>query len=288
MIQLNKLAVIGAGTMGRGIATWFVQQGVFVELMDTSLVLAKKSLESIHNSWDKLKKKGKFSATQTQSFKKNLQAIILENISTDCDLAIEAVVEDIEIKKELFLKLDKLLHESSIIASNTSSFPISHLSKGVSPGRKKQFVGLHFFNPAPIMKLVEVICPTCVDEQTVNGLISWFSQKGKQPAVCRDRPGFIVNRIARNFYGEALRIAECDDQKRYKKIDTVLKEVGGFRMGPFELMDLIGIDVNLDVTRSVWHAFDEVPRFAPHFLQQEMVKKGRLGKKTGRGFFLYE
>ena len=288
MIQLEKLAVIGAGTMGRGIAMWFVQQGVSVELIDTSLDVVQKSLGSIYNSWDKLKLKGKFSTSQVEDFKKNLQARKLEEISTDCNLVIEAVVEDLGIKKNLFLILDQILDKTSIIASNTSSFPITLLSEDVSIERKKRFVGLHFFNPAPIMKLVEVICPTELNENVAKDIALWLSQKGKIPAVCLDRPGFIVNRIARNFYGEALRIAGCDDQKRYQKIDNVLKEVGGFRMGPFELMDLIGIDVNLDVTRSVWHAFDDVPRFAPHFLQQQMVEKGRLGKKTGKGFFVYE
>ena len=288
MGNINKLAVIGAGTMGQGIATWFVQQGVFVELVDTSLNLAQKSQSLIFSLWDKLEKKGKFTSSDIETFKKNLEVRLLEDISFDCDLVIEAIVEDIEIKKNLFTKLDKLLSESSIIASNTSSFPIFNLSEHLSLLRKERFVGLHFFNPAPLMKLVEVICPTCVLKEIVDGLSNWFTSKGKKPAVCQDRPGFIVNRIARNFYGEALRIAGKDDQKRYRKIDTVLKEVGGFRMGPFELMDLIGIDVNLDVTRSVWNAFDEVPRFAPHFLQKEMVEKGRLGKKTGRGFYLYE
>ncbi|MCY4523183.1 MAG: 3-hydroxyacyl-CoA dehydrogenase NAD-binding domain-containing protein, partial [Halobacteriovoraceae bacterium] len=201
---------------------------------------------------------------------------------------VEAVIEDLKVKRNLFSQLDKRLSSESIIASNTSSFPIIDLSEGISPKRKERFIGLHFFNPAPIMKLVEVICPRDIDRNISQDLAAWLCRQGKKAVLCQDRPGFIVNRIARNFYGEALRIANSDDQKRYSQIDRALREAGGFKMGPFELMDLIGIDVNLDVTRSVWNAFDKGPRFAPHFLQQQMVEKGRLGKKTGRGFFIYE
>src|SRR5690606_33850030 len=155
----------------------------------------------------------------------------------------------------------------------------------VSQARKARFLGLHFFNPAPIMKLVEVIKGEQSDATLCQDLYRWFDEKGKKPALCKDSPGFIVNRVARNFYGEPLRIVEEDDQEKMKDVDRVLKEVGGFRMGPFELMDLIGIDVNYSVTCSVWNAYQQEPRFAPHALQKKMVDEGRLGRKSKRGFY---
>jgi 3-hydroxybutyryl-CoA dehydrogenase len=148
-------------------------------------------------------------------------------------------------------------------------------------------VGLHFFNPATIMKLVEIITYKETDKDLSTFLYNWFEQQGKEPAQCIDSPGFIVNRVARNFYGEPLRILKQQDQTTQKEIDTILKEIGGFKMGPFELMDLIGIDVNLAVTKSVYEAFGKPARFAPHSIQEDLVKKGFFGRKTKRGFYDY-
>ena len=267
------------------------------DLLDLNQDLLQKTHQDIFNSWDKLSEKGKFSTEEVEIFKTKIQPLKtlnhLSNWGTDqvnksCHLVIEAIIEKKEAKKDIFKQLDEQLPEGIIFASNTSSFTIDSLSDHLSEKRKKGFVGLHFFNPAPIMKLVEIIQGESTEKNLIQNLKSWFEQKGKKPAVCKDRPGFIVNRVARNFYGEPLRILKDFDTNKISEIDSILKEVGGFRMGPFELMDLIGIDVNLDVTKSVWNAFSKEERFGPHEIQENLVKKGCLGKKSKEGFYKYD
>ncbi len=287
-MNIQSVLVIGAGTMGRGIAQWFAQNNTNVELIDNTYDFALKSQELIHISWEKLEQKGKFNSADIEKFKQNLKICKRDEISKNCDLVIEAIFEDLEIKKELFLSLDKSMNENTIFASNTSSFPISSLCKDLSKSRRTKFLGLHFFNPATIMKLVEVIPGNWTDQKVCKDIYDWFDSNGKKPALCIDTPGFIVNRVARNFYGESFRIAAKDDPKKYEEIDRVMKSVGGFKMGPFELMDLIGIDINFNVTQSVWNAYFNEDRFAPHPLQKKMVDSGRFGKKTKEGFYKYE
>lgn len=287
-MDIKKVVVIGAGTMGSGIAQWFTQQKCSVELVDNSDEQLSRALQSIHSSWDKLFEKKKLSLEEITQMKKSLFTKKIEEVSQDCDLVIEAIIENLEIKKELFYKLDKYFDSHTIFSSNTSSFPIELMASAVTPNRKKRFVGLHFFNPATIMKLVEVIKPKDAEEKLCFELYQWFESKDKKPALCKDSPGFIVNRVARNFYGEPLRIVESDDESKMKEVDQILREVGGFKMGPFELMDLIGIDVNYSVTCSVWEAYQREPRFAPHTLQKQMVEEKRLGRKTKRGFYKYD
>lgn len=287
-MHIERVLVIGAGTMGSGIAQWFVQQGCQVELVDINAQQTKNAEKKLHESWDKLATKGKFTANQVATFKQNLAIASYYGMDDHADLIVEAAVEKLEIKKEIFSEFNHRMNANCIFASNTSSFPIELLCEHLPEERKKMFLGLHFFNPAPIMKLVEVISSKYTDPEIAQGLYQWFDDKGKKPALCKDSPGFIVNRVARNFYGEALRIAEENDQKKFKQIDNILKNVAGFRMGPYELMDLIGIDVNYDVTCSVWQAFNQVERFAPHELQKYMVDNKRLGKKTNKGFYDYE
>lgn len=287
-MKLEKIVVIGAGTMGSGIAQWFTQQMCNVELVDTSREQREKALNGIHASWDKLVEKEKLSSSQVNQMKKLLEIKALEDVSKNADIIIEAIIENLEIKRELFKKLDSYFSSDTIFASNTSSFPIQKMAEVVSDKRKLHFVGLHFFNPATLMKLVEVIKGKDSDEKICKDLYEWFESKDKKPAYCKDSAGFIVNRVARNFYGEPLRIAEIEDESKMREIDFVLKEVGGFKMGPFELMDLIGIDVNYSVTCSVWEAYDREPRFAPHPLQKKMVDEKRFGKKTKHGFYKYD
>ncbi len=274
--------------MGSGIAQWFSQQMCLVELVDQSPEQLQKALSSIHASWDKLVEKEKLSSCQVNQMKKLLEIKSLDQVSTNADLVIEAIIENLEIKKELFKKLDEYFASHTIISSNTSSFPITLMSEAVSPNRKSRFVGLHFFNPAPLMKLVEVIKGEKTDAKLCHELYQWFESKDKKPALCKDSPGFIVNRVARNFYGEPLRIVDQEDENRMREVDRILKEVGGFKMGPFELMDLIGIDVNYSVTCSVWQAYHQEPRFAPHKLQKQMVDELRFGRKSKRGFYKYD
>lgn len=288
-MELQRIVVIGAGTMGSGIAQWFAQQSCFVELIDSSAEQLVRALTNIHASWDKLAEKGKLTPEQVTWMKKSLEAKPLENVATtNPDLVIEAIVEDLDVKKDLFQKLDYIFATRTIIASNTSSFPITQLAEGVSRERRARFVGLHFFNPAPLMQLVEVIKGEETSEELCRELYAWFEKKGKKPAFCKDSPGFIVNRVARNFYGEPLRIVATEDEAKMKEVDRILREVGGFKMGPFELMDLIGIDVNYSVTCSVWEAYNREPRFAPHDLQKKMVDEKRLGRKSKRGFYKYD
>lgn len=287
-MNLQRIVVIGAGTMGSGIAQWFAQQMCFVELVDNSEEQLKKALAGIHASWDKLVEKEKLTSCQVNQMKKLLEIKGLDQVSKNADLAIEAIIENLDIKKDLFKKLDGYFAPHTIISSNTSSFPITLMSEAVSEERKKRFVGLHFFNPATIMKLVEVIKGEQTDALLCQDLYQWFDSKDKKPALCKDSPGFIVNRVARNFYGEPLRIVENDDEMKMKEVDRILKEVGGFKMGPFELMDLIGIDVNYSVTCSVWEAYHKEPRFAPHELQKRMVDEKRFGRKSKKGFYQYD
>lgn len=287
-MNLQKIVVIGAGTMGSGIAQWFTQQMCSVELVDNSQEQLAKALQSIHTSWDKLVEKQKLSSAEVSRMKELLSIKSLDQVSKSADLVIEAIIENLAIKKDLFQKLDQYFEAHTILASNTSSFPIELMAEAVADDRKPRFLGLHFFNPATIMKLVEVIKGKDSSLELCQELYQWFDAKDKKPAMCKDSPGFIVNRVARNFYGEPLRIVEDDDQAKMKEVDAILKEVGGFKMGPFELMDLIGIDVNYSVTCSVWEAYGQEPRFAPHKLQKQMVDEKRLGRKTKRGFYKYD
>ena len=287
-MELQRIVVIGAGTMGAGIAQWFTQQMCFVELVDNSQQQLEKALSSIHSSWDKLVEKEKMTSCQVGQMKKLLEIKPLAQVTKNADLVVEAIVENLEIKKSLFKQLDEYFAPHTIISSNTSSFPISLMASAVSDERKKRFVGLHFFNPATIMKLVEVIKADTTEETLCQNLYQWFDSRDKKPALCKDSPGFIVNRVARNFYGEPLRIVEIDDEERMREVDRILKEVGGFKMGPFELMDLIGIDINYSVTCSVWDAYNQEPRFAPHSLQKKMVDEKRFGRKSKRGFYNYD
>jgi 3-hydroxybutyryl-CoA dehydrogenase len=287
-MNLKKVVVVGAGTMGSGIAQWFAQQGCQVELVDNSETQATLALEKIRASWDQLAEKGKLSLAAVSSMKNSITAKPFTLTSPDADLIIEAIIEDLEVKKKFFRSADEHFAAATIFASNTSSFPIESMARALSDERKPRFLGLHFFNPATIMKLVEVIKGQDSDPKLCQELYDWFEHKGKKPAHCKDSPGFIVNRVARNFYGEPLRIVGEDDESRMREVDRILREVGGFRMGPFELMDLIGIDVNYSVTCSVWEAYGQEPRFAPHPLQKKMVEEGRLGRKSRRGYFRYD
>lgn len=287
-MKVHSVVVIGAGTMGAGIAQWFAQQMIPTVLCDNNSEQTKKALTQIHSSWDKLVEKEKLSACQVSQMKQLLEAREISALPNDTTLVIEAIVENLEVKKNLFATMDQHFSKDAIFASNTSSFPISLLAQAVSPDRQKRFIGLHFFNPATLMKLVEVIKTQVTEVSITDGLYTWFAEHRKEPALCADTPGFIVNRVARSFYGEALRIVENENEAHSKEVDFIMREVGGFKMGPFELMDLIGVDVNYSVTCSVWEALGKNARFTPHPLQKKMVDLGRFGKKTKHGFYSYE
>jgi 3-hydroxybutyryl-CoA dehydrogenase len=287
-MKINTVVVIGAGTMGQGIAHWFSQQNLIVEMVDQNYEFALVSLDRIYQSFDKLALAHKLSSDDVLHFKKNISVKKIDDINTNADLVVEAIIENLNAKNALFAHLDQLMSKQTIFASNTSSFSINQLSQAVNDQRKRNFLGLHFFNPATIMKLVEVVSSLETNPEILNFLFEWFNSKNKIACICSDSPGFIVNRVARNFYGEALRSVDVYDVEKFREVDTVMKKIGGFKMGPFELMDLIGIDINYSVTESVYRAFFDEPRFKPHRLQRDMVIAGRLGKKTGKGFFSYE
>ena len=288
MLPIQSVAVIGAGTMGAGIAQWMVQQMLPTFLCDSNPQQLELAQEQIHRSWDKLVERGKITAAQASQMKSLLATASLNSVATETSLVIEAVVENLKVKQELFSKLAGHFAADSILATNTSSFPIAEIAATLHPEQRRRVVGLHFFNPAPIMQLVEVIQGPESDPTLCLGLYQWFESQGKKPALCGDSPGFIVNRVARSFYGEPLRILATEDEQRARQIDQIFKSVGDFKMGPFELMDLIGVEVNLSVTTSVWEAMRCSPRFAPHALQERLVQAGRFGRKTRHGFYHYE
>lgn len=282
---MTSIGVVGAGTMGAGIAEVAALAGFAVVLNDVSHDALESGARRIKQDLNRAVEKDRISAVQaTEAFGRITHTVELSAFQR-CDCVIEAAVEDMTVKKELFARLAGIVAPDAILASNTSSFSITALAAAAR--HPERVVGMHFFNPPQIMKLVEVVKGAHSADATVQRTVLLAQRLGKTPVVCKDTPGFIVNRVARPFYGEALRllgegIATVED------IDRIVKLEGGFKMGPFELMDLIGIDVNYAVTKSVYEQFFHEPRFRPHPIQRQMVEAGLLGRKTGRGFYTYK
>ena len=278
------VAVIGAGAMGCGIAQVAAQAGHPVRLFDTRLGVAEKARASIAQTLAALAAKGKLDPAKADAAGARIVAVHALGDCVSARLVVEAIVEDIAEKRSLLRELEKIVTPDTVIASNTSSLSITALAAGLRcPGR---VVGMHFFNPVPLMQLVEVVSGLATDEANAATVAATAAAWGKQPVRATSTPGFIVNRCARPFYGEALRLL-AEGAADAATLDALLREAGGFRMGAFELMDLIGNDVNFAVTRSVWEACYHDPRYAPSVLQQERVAAGFLGRKSGRGFFDY-
>jgi 3-hydroxybutyryl-CoA dehydrogenase len=280
------IGIIGAGTMGSGIAAASAISGYKTLLFDIYPEAIIKADTSIKKGWLKLEEKGKIDINKREAAEKNLTGINDIAELSECTIVIEAAVENIELKKELYQKLDEITKPGTILATNTSSFSITSVSAAVK-NNKSRVIGMHFFNPANIMKLVEVIKGEFTSEETVAKVIDVCKKMGKVPVLCKDTPAFIVNRVARAFYGESLKIMG-EESLQPSEIDIILKEEGGFAMGPFELMDLIGIDVNLSVTKSVYEAFFYDQKYKPSPIQQKMVDAGLLGRKTKQGFYKYD
>ncbi len=280
----NTIGIVGAGTMGSGIAQVAALAGYTVILYDIEQSAIEKGINTIYNNLAKGVEKKKLTEKDSE--------IAREQISTTNDLlrlkdattVIEAVVERLDIKQALLQRLDDILPHESIIASNTSSLSITAL--GASTERPDRVIGMHFFNPAHIMKLVEIVKGKETSHTTISRITSLTKEFGKLPVLASDTPGFIVNRVARPFYGEALRLLG-EGVASVEEIDRIVKKSGGFKMGPFELMDLIGIDVNLSVSRSVYEQYFHESRYRPHPIQQQMVDGNLLGRKTGKGFYEY-
>jgi len=278
-----KVAIAGAGTMGAGIAQVAASAGHEVLLFDINEKVLKSSGHGLKSTLEKLVSKGKF----TQSFAENIIKRITFtsdfNLIAGSSLVIEAVIEDVAIKRDLFKGIEALVADDTIIATNTSSLSIAEITSVLKkPGRA---LGIHFFNPAPVLPLVEIIPSLLTENATTDKVAKLIKDWGKTPVIAQDLPGFIVNRIARPYYGEALRIYE-EGIADFSEIDQIMKS-HGFKMGPFELMDLIGNDVNYTVSETVYREYYHDSRYKPSLLQKRMKQAGLLGRKSGRGFYDY-
>lgn len=280
--SIHTVAVLGAGIMGQGIARVCAASGFRTLLFDISDELIHKGMAALENNLAKDVEKGKLSAKQRLEIEKNIVPCpTLQDLKAD--LVIEAVVENLGVKQSLFREIERDT-TPVVLATNTSSLSVTQIASVLShPGR---CVGLHFFNPAPLMTLVEVVAGSATDPELIPVMIEFSKKLGKTPVVAKDSPGFIVNRVARHYYLEPLRMLE-EKASDVRGIDRLLHSAG-FKMGPFELMDLIGIDTNLAVTSLLYNAFHQAPRFKPSRIQQELVDAGHLGRKNGKGFYDYE
>ena len=283
-INVKIIGVIGSGTMGSGITAACAFNGYRTILYDIKPGVVEKSVGGIVKGLNKQVEKGKTTEAKVKETEGNIiQSAVLTDFK-NCDLVIEAAIEDLNIKKSLFRELEQVTSPDTILATNTSSFSITALSTAVK--NRERVIGMHFFNPANIMKLVEVIKGEFTSDEVVNRVNDVCKLLGKVPVLCNDTPAFIVNRVARAFYGESLKILG-EEKLPVEQIDRIMKEEGGFAMGPFGLMDLIGIDVNLSVTKSVYEAFFYDQKYKPSPIQQKMVDAGLLGRKTKQGFYKY-
>ena len=281
--MIETICICGAGTMGSGIAQVFAQHGFYTIVFDLNEHILENSRASINGSLKYLVNKGKLSEVEYNAI---LQRLSFVKDSNHClaDVILEAIVEKMESKIALFNQLAELNHAEVIFATNTSSLSISAIqAKVVHPSR---LIGMHFFNPAPIMKLVEVVKGTQTSDVVAQTIYDLCKQLGKIPVMCKDSPGFIVNRVARPYYLEAMRLVE-EGVATFENVDTIM-EATGFKLGPFKLMDLIGMDINLSVSQGIYESFEQAIRFKPSVLQIEKVEKGELGKKSGKGFYEYE
>ncbi len=281
-LKIKRICVCGAGTMGSGIAQVTAMAGYDTILYELNSNVLQKAPDNIQQNLSSLIQKGKISEKESQSILKRIQ--FTSDISIcQADLIIEAIVEIPEVKVDLFNRLAEFNQSVAIFASNTSSLSISALAERCK--LPTQVAGLHFFNPAPFMKLVEVIRGRYTSDAVIDSLIAFTKSLGKTPVICKDAPGFIVNRVARPYYIESLRIAE-QGMTSFEVIDSILED-RGFKMGPFKLMDLIGNDINYAVSCSVYDQLNQPERLRPSLIQKEKVEKGELGRKSKKGYYPY-
>jgi len=281
--MIQSICICGAGTMGSGIAQVAAQSGYAAMLFDIDADAVNKARLSIAKNLDASVARQKISEEEKQITLSNLR---FTSTLQDCmaDIVIEAIIEKEAPKIALFNRLAEVNHSETIFASNTSSLSISKIAAGVM--NPQRVAGLHFFNPAPLMKLVEVVKGNQTGYDVIEEIVTLARKMNKIPVLCHDSPGFIVNRVARHYYLEALRLAE-EKSIPFEKIDDIM-ESSGFKMGPFRLMDLIGNDINLAVTQSIYEAMNQEPRLAPSTLQEAKVAAGDLGRKTGKGYYDYQ
>lgn len=283
--KMRNVGIIGSGTMGSGIAQVAATSGCKVKLYDTNQNALDKSKATLEKVLSRLIVKGRIDSDEKSRIQGNISYVNTLKDLHDSNLTIEAIIENLEIKQKVFSELESYVSDDCIIASNTSSLSIASIAASLQ--KPERCVGIHFFNPAPLMKLVEVIPAIQTSKEVLDKSVATITDWKKVVAVAKDTPGFIVNRVARPFYGESLRIYE-EGMADFATIDWSLKTLGGFRMGPFELMDFIGNDVNYTVTETVFTAFYFDPRYKPAFTQKRFSEAGYLGRKSGKGYYDYD
>ncbi len=279
-----KVGIIGSGAMGSGIAQVAAFAGHEVHVYDANPIAAQVAAENLKKSLEKLVEKSKCTKEKMTEVLSNIYFQSSIDKLSESGIIIEAIVENIDVKKEVFEALESIVSDDCILATNTSSLSVSSIASACK--KSNRFIGIHFFNPAPLMPLVEIIPALQTSEDIINTSISLIKSWNKTAVICKDTPGFIVNRVARSFYGEAIRIYE-EGIANIATIDWAMKEIGGFKMGPFELMDFIGHDVNYKVTEIVWEQFFFDPRFKPSLTQKRLYEAKRFGRKSGIGFYDY-
>lgn len=283
-MRWNSPAVIGTGTMGRGIIDLFIRAGLPVKVFDLSKENVISAKEWLEERWWKQVERGQCSLFEVEEMTERFQVASSIADLADCDLIIEAVVEKLEIKQEVFQQLDVITPPTTLLATNTSSLSVTSIASHTH--HPERVVGLHFFNPVWKLSLVEVVDTPFVEEELIQEILLYFRALNKEPIQVTDTPGFLVNRVARPFHLEAYQmVGEGLADKR--QIDRIYRSAG-FPMGPFELQDLIGIDINLAASISVYEGFHHDPRFRPHPAQNRLVESGQLGRKVGRGHYLYD
>jgi 3-hydroxybutyryl-CoA dehydrogenase len=282
--QYTTVGVVGAGAMGRGIAQIAAQAGATVRLYDTQAQAIAKARDEVFSQWDRLQEKGRMAPEAVQACKQRLVAADSLQALADCQLVVEAIVERLDVKRSLFAQLEGIVGEAAVLATNTSSLSVTAIAAGLEhPGR---FAGYHFFNPVPLMKVVEVIAGLKTDASVCEGLSAFARQMGHTPVRAQDTPGFIVNHAGRAYGTEALRIVS-EGVADFATIDRILRDQVGFKLGPFELMDLTALDVSHPVMESIYHQYYEEPRYRPSVITAQRLAGGVVGKKVGEGFYRY-
>lgn len=281
---MKNVGIIGAGTMGIGIAQVAATNGCKVWVYDANPKQVETATVGLEKTLTKLVDKQKISGEKMTEILANISIATELKDFKDCELIIEAIIENKEIKTKVFTELEKHVSESCVIGSNTSSISITSL--GAELQKPERFIGIHFFNPAPLMPLVEVIPSLLTEKSLAEKIYNLMKDWGKTPVIAKDIPGFIVNRVARPYYGEGLRLVE-ENIATVEQVDEAMKTIGNFKMGPFELMDLIGVDVNFSVTKTVYNEYFYDPKYKPSLLQQRMSEAKLHGRKTAKGFYDY-